>query len=71
MRLLICVKNFRGGIFLKIIEKIPTGFPQIPARNSVFWGQPGFSIFYEIYSNNNFIVCPFSFDSLYLLLRKI
>ena len=40
MRLLVFVKNFRGGIFFKIIEKIPPEFPQIPARNSVFYGHP-------------------------------
>ena len=38
MRLLVFVKNFRGGIFLKIIEKIPPEFPQIPARDSVLAG---------------------------------
>ena len=36
MRLKDFVKNFRGEIFLKIREKIPQEFPQIPARDSVF-----------------------------------
>ena len=33
MRLLVFVKNFRGGIFLKIIEKNP---PEFPLLGSVF-----------------------------------
>ena len=33
MRLLGFIKNFRGGIYFKIIEKIPLEFSQIPERN--------------------------------------
>ena len=37
MHLWVFVKNFRGGIFPKINEKIPPDFPQIPSfRNTHF-----------------------------------